>query len=399
MPTAHVISFMQLDYRIRDPLHFAAAFGEAGWRVQSIELDGIENRFRRFESHGIDRLQLPFGWEKMPLLLRVFRRIMRYVYFLVCSLLIRTRYRDGDVVIATDGWSLFLASLAVPLERVIYYEVEIPNHISIDTPLFERYLRGFLHRNVRRCAMLVSVERHRLRFLSKLFQNPRTQVVLNAVRLADREASPPQTERSLGSKPRLIYAGRLWRYTLSPLLLDFVAEYHSEYEIEIFGEPADDCREAYERVRRLPNVACHGFAPRSVLDTSLQRANAAFVFWDPFDKSNFGLKYCSPHKFFESVANGVPVVCSPNPTLRERLAEYRVGEIVDPLTIEGIHSALQRLFEPENYNLCRKECERATKENWNFETQIRPLIECIRRTPSFTAPPATAGRTPPQSDR
>lgn len=384
-PTVHVVSFMRLDYRIRDPLHFAAAFAEAGWRVESIELDGSGNHFRRFESHGINRLQLPFGWTNMPYILRPIRRIMRYIYFLVCAILLRMRYRAGDIIIANDGWSLLLVNLAVPLERVIYYEVEIPNHITSATPLFEQYLRRFLITNVRRCAMLVSVERHRLRFLSKLYKNHRTMVVLNATRRADIR-DEMQAERPVGDKPRLIYAGRLWGYTLSPLLLEFVARYHGHYEIDIFGEPVEDCREAYERVRELPGVTCHGFAPRAILEDALLRANAAFVFWDPNDRSNFGLKYCSPHKFFESVANGIPVVCSPNPSLRERLSEYEVGEILESLTPEGIQDALSRLFRPGAYQHYREECRRAIEGDWNYETQVKPLIERIRQMSNFAEP-------------
>lgn len=390
MPTAHVVSFMQLDYRIQDPLHFAVAFAEAGWKVQSVELDGIENRFRRFESHKIDRLQLPFGWKGMPLPLRPIRRFMRYAYFLIGAVLLRIRYRDGDIVIANDGWSLFLVSLAVPLERVIYYEVELPNHIDTTTPFFERYLSGFLRRNVRRCAMLVTVERHRLRFLSKLYRNYRTMVVMNAARLADLPKGL-QKERPIGQKPRLVYAGRLSGHTLAPLLLEFVARFHQNYEIEIFGEPESDCREAYERIRHLSGVTCHGLCPHAVVVEALQQANAAFVLWDPynrsnFDRPNFGLKYCSPHKFFESVANGIPVICSPNPALRERLSEYKVGEIIDPLTPEGIEAALSRLFQPDAYAGYRKECERAIAGDWNHETQVKPLIEHIRNLPIFAAP-------------
>ena len=389
-PSVHVVSFRQLDYRIQDPLHFAAAFAEAGWRVRSIEVDGVENRFRRFESHKIDRLQLPLGWEGMPLPLQPIRRFMRYVYFLVGAALLRSRYRDGDIVVANDGWSLFLVSLAVPLERTIFYEPEIPNHLGTSAPLFERYLRGFLHRNVRRCAMLITVERHRLRFLSKLYRNSRTMVVLNTARLSDLPTGS-RKERPIGQKPRLIYAGRLSSHTLAPLLLDFVAQFHQNYEIEIFGEPQSDCREAYERIRHLSGVTCHGLRPHAVVVEALQRANAAFVLWDPYRRSNFGrpdfgLKYCSPHKFFESVANGIPVICSPNPTLRERLSEYNVGQIIDPLTPEGIEAALSHLFQPDAYAQHRMECARAFAGDWNHETQVKPLIEHIRKMSIFKSP-------------
>ncbi len=87
MPAAHIVSFMPLDYRIRDPLHFAASFAAAGWSTHSIEVDGCSNHFRRFEDHGIDRLQLPFGREKMALPFHVVRRVARYVYFFLVALL------------------------------------------------------------------------------------------------------------------------------------------------------------------------------------------------------------------------------------------------------------------------------------------------------------------------
>jgi glycosyltransferase involved in cell wall biosynthesis len=383
MPAAHIVSFLPLDYRSKNPMNFAAALAGAGWRARSIELDGVDNRFASTRERGVERLILPFGRESMARPLHAFRRIMRYVYFIVMAIVLRWRVRPGDLIVAYDGWSLFLTSLVLPLERVVFYEVEIPNHLRAGASPFERYLRGFLRRRVRDCALLISVERNRTRFLSKYYRNPRTMVVLNAARLA---GAPRPGPKRLAAKPRIIYAGRLWRFTLGNLFLEFVARHQDSYEIDIFGNPESDCRDAYEKIRNLPGVTCHGFAPRAVLDRAMEKADAALVLWDPVGRENFGLRYCAPHKFFEAVEHGIPVVCSPNPPLREWIGEYRVGEIIEPLTADGLHAALTRLLEPAAYDLRRRECRRAFEESWNFEAQMAPVIERLRQMSTFITP-------------
>ncbi|MCJ9429976.1 glycosyltransferase [Kordiimonas marina] len=346
-------------------------------------MDVETNRFRRFVDNGMERLLLPHGRANMPLPMRLLRRIMRYVYFMLGAILLKARMKPGDLVLACDTWSFFLASLAVPFDRIVYYEIEVLGHQDRNTPFFERWLRGFMQRNVRKCALLVSVERHRLRFLSKFYRQPNTELVLNAPMRAD--VKRLAADRPLGKRPRILYAGRLWKYTLAPLLLDFVKKYHHLYEIEIFGLPDDDCKAAFEDIRHLDGVTCHGFAPREDLERAFERANVSVVMWDPTDRSNFGLKYCAPCKFFDAAAMGIPVVCSPNPPIKEWLAEYRVGEVIEPLDADELNDAVAKITAPESYAKYREECLKSS-DAWIYDEQVRPVIERVKAMPQFQTP-------------
>ena len=389
---AHLVSFQPLDYRLRFPIVLAYTLAKNGWDVRTIEIDSISNKFVNRRETGIRRLLVPFGRENMGILGRVLRRILRYVYFLLGAILLRISSRPGDLVIAHDPWALFLVSLAVPLNRVVYYEVEIPIHLGPKTPLFERYLRGFLLRRARECALLISVERNRLKFLSRLFKNPRTMIILNVQSRTEVPAKVPI--RAIGHKPRVLYAGRLWRYTLAPMFFEFVRKYHQRYNIEIFGSPDEDCIATYGEIRKLPGVTCHGFAPRSELEAALLRSDASIIMWDPFNFENFGLRYCAPNKFFESIAFGVPVACSPNPPMRDWLAQYRVGELIVPLSADGIHQTLKRLTTPGSYEIYQQSCRQAFDCEWNLEDQLAPVLQRLRNLPELRAPqPISADRS------
>lgn len=90
-------------------------------------------------------------------------------------------------------------------------------------------------------------------------------------------------------------------------------------------------------------------------------------------------KDITPTKFFESLANGIPVVTSDIGDLREILEEYPCGLIVDETDPESIFSGLKRLMEEPA--LRRKMAEnglKAVKERYNWERMGERLLGVYR---------------------
>ena len=87
-------------------------------------------------------------------------------------------------------------------------------------------------------------------------------------------------------------------------------------------------------------------------------------------------KNITPTKFFESLANGVPVVTSDIGDLRQIIDEKKCGIIVDEMDIESVFSGLKRLVEDHNLRVWMAENGlRAIKESYNWELMGKRLLE------------------------
>ena len=113
-------------------------------------------------------------------------------------------------------------------------------------------------------------------------------------------------------------------------------------------------------------------------------AHLSLVLWDAaYGRHSIGLKLVTPHKFFEAVGHGIPVLCSPHDSIREWLSEYRVGEMADHVTAETLARAARRMLaDQETYDAYQRQCHKAFAEKWNFQEQIAPVLGMLKSEPS-----------------
>jgi len=84
----------------------------------------------------------------------------------------------------------------------------------------------------------------------------------------------------------------------------------------------------------------------------------------------------TPTKFFESLANGVPVITSDIGDLREIIEEYDCGLIVDETSPESVYQGLKRLVEdPSLRTRMAENGLRAIKERYNWDLMAQRLLK------------------------
>jgi glycosyltransferase involved in cell wall biosynthesis len=85
----------------------------------------------------------------------------------------------------------------------------------------------------------------------------------------------------------------------------------------------------------------------------------------PYVPCDFNTKYCSPNKFFEYIASGVPVVSNDLPFLRAEIEKYKCGRVAN---IEEGRKFAEAVIEQLKDGDARNNCANAQRElGWDVE--------------------------------
>jgi len=125
----------------------------------------------------------------------------------------------------------------------------------------------------------------------------------------------------------------------------------------------------WERVRFL------GQLNRAQIKQLMSRASAGLVLYLPEEQNLCAM----PHKLFEYMAAGIPVIASDFPLWRELLAGVDCAVFVDPRKPEAIADAIQYLLthptEAERMGRCGLE---AVRTEYNWDSQARELVKLYK---------------------
>ena len=84
-----------------------------------------------------------------------------------------------------------------------------------------------------------------------------------------------------------------------------------------------------------------------------------------------------PIKLFEYMAAGIPVISSNFPLYKEIVEGNNCGICIDPLDINAIYDAINKIAKDKVYaDKMRKNGRKAIEEKYNWEGQIAKLLEC-----------------------
>ena len=102
----------------------------------------------------------------------------------------------------------------------------------------------------------------------------------------------------------------------------------------------------------------------------------------PHDSEN--LYRSTPNKLFECLAAGTPVVVSDFPAVRGIVADSPLGQLgrtCDPADPGDVARALAEILDlpPAERLQLRRACRRAAVERWNWEAEVKPLVEAYGR--------------------
>jgi glycosyltransferase involved in cell wall biosynthesis len=119
-----------------------------------------------------------------------------------------------------------------------------------------------------------------------------------------------------------------------------------------------------------------GFLNREEVKEELSHADAGLVLLHP--EPRFVVSY--PIKLFEYMSAGLPVVASNFPLWEEIVRDNECGICVDPLNIEEIATAIERILKnPDLAAEMGSKGRRAIEEKYNWEKESERLIELYER--------------------
>jgi glycosyltransferase involved in cell wall biosynthesis len=100
----------------------------------------------------------------------------------------------------------------------------------------------------------------------------------------------------------------------------------------------------------------------------------------PQQPTNLNLRLSTPNKLFEAIAAGIPVVASDFPEIARIVLggpDGPLGATCDPTSPAAIAAAVRSLLEadPGDRAALRERCRRAADQRWNWETEVRRLVE------------------------
>ena len=136
----------------------------------------------------------------------------------------------------------------------------------------------------------------------------------------------------------------------------------------------------YERIVVLPRVTLQE------LPSVTASADIGILLYRNDCRNNY---YCAPNKVFEYMMMGLPVIAPSFPGMLALVEGEEVGLCVDPADPSAIASAVNRLAsDPELRARCRTNGLRLSKERYNWEVEVQPVLERYRELVGADAPPA-----------
>ncbi len=139
-----------------------------------------------------------------------------------------------------------------------------------------------------------------------------------------------------------------------PIEMDFIG----------FGDPAytqaltSAAKASNGRVQVLPPV------PHGQISKAMSGYHIGFVY---YEARNLTTLYCAPNKLYQYVMHGLPVISSPNPSVRDIVREYCLGVCLEALTAEKVRDAVDRVLKE---NMAANITEKVRRRfSWNNQVQ------------------------------
>jgi len=253
------------------------------------------------------------------------------------------------------------AVLAARWRVPLLYDAHEIYHAQVSLPAA---LRTRLLRDERqlapRCEAIVTVNDFLADALQRLHGGARPIVVHNSV---DPSTVPARGAGRLraslpGAGPLLLFQGWLGRERNLDVMVRATALLPPPVRLAIvgYGEHEPVLRTLAKELHVADRVHFLGAVPSHELPAYTIEADLGLIPYLPIDLNH---RLCSPNKFFEFVAAGVPVVAHDLPFFRAMAERHGVVQLADMADAGAIASAITAALAPANLDRLRANCPRA----------------------------------------
>lgn len=177
---------------------------------------------------------------------------------------------------------------------------------------------------------------------------------------------------------RAIHQGRLKEETGVDFFLD---QRIQSFPIDLYGIVDGKNKEVITEnlTLLLGDVQYRGSVNHSKLSAIRKYYAYGLVYWNPVDENTL---YACPNKFFESIADGVPPISSPNPQCALLIDRYRCGFKMGDWSFESFYETIKEAFDlygSDKYCQMIENCKRAVLEELNWFTQMEKVERHLKK--------------------
>jgi glycosyltransferase involved in cell wall biosynthesis len=249
--------------------------------------------------------------------------------------LVRQRRADFDIVLLHDP-ELVAATAGIDATGLVWdVHEDTAAAIAMKSwlPRLARPLAGLFVRRVERFAevrlpLLLAEESYGGRFR---YQHP---VVPNSAVLSVDRPPMPGTDR-------VVYLGRLTRHRGAFELIELGRRLAPDIAVHLVGPADGDCRAQLRQAHNDGVIVWHGFVPNAEALPLLHEALAGLSLLH--DQPNYA--YSLPTKIVEYMANGLPVITTPNPSSADLVQKHDCGLVVPFGDVDAAEAAIWRLVD------------------------------------------------------
>ncbi len=283
-------------------------------------------------------------------------------------------FLDGyrpDVVVVTNGAVMPGLLLSGRRPRLlVYYMLESLEHQMLGGA----YYREF-NEMVRDWVDVIVVPERRRAAFDLIAPEWAAKPLVEVLNVAVRDAPPAREAPEREGPVRFLHAGTISPHTYCDALAGLKID---GARVDVAGPQDND--EARGLVRRgVESGALRdlGLLPTERLQAMLADYDYRFVLWRAGDFNSY---FASPNKLFETIAAGVPAICTPNPLCADILRRYDCGILMDGWTDEALADAMRRacaIRRTERYAEFVANCHAAVRAELNWDSQFAKLAAVL----------------------
>jgi len=291
-----------------------------------------------------------------------------------------------EVLVIPSTYSLpVLWLLSYAPRIVVYYVLEMPETLIANCEQVQ------LNQHARRwvdVALYPEINRARIHIDTFGYHAIPSAVICNAIPHKRKVPVPVQKRNG-----RILYQGTIHEELTSAKY--FLDDDVQRIPIDLYGIVDSDSTDFDDKIRRMNgNVIYCGYVDNASLAEIRANYSFSIIYWNPINDNQL---YACPNKFFESLADGIPVITAPHPQTKTLTERYACGLVMPDWSLDSFISTLKEalgLIHTPRYAEMVKNCRRAHNEELHWEIQfekvklaMRSLFSAEERQPKYAESP------------
>jgi succinoglycan biosynthesis protein ExoL len=262
--------------------------------------------------------------------------ISRFMLYIKLILKVYKKYGLRKKNIYTFGFDLRFASLFI-INKYIIYEI---------SDLMWLYKRQILKKLLKGLDSYMTMRSNHVVFTSESFYNKyfsflkKNKVEIKENKFKSYNLVNPITKIKV-DKIRIAYIGAFRYKNIIKYLIRSCSNYKNKVVLNFYGDGESEIIKEITLASNLfDNIYYHGaFSNPESLEKIYGENNLNFV---AYDNKKENEKVALPNKFYESGYFNIPIVCSSNTYVGEKVLELKIGWVIDP-TFRGIDCSIKEL--------------------------------------------------------